>query len=188
MSNETRDEVHEVHEASGVGGVIVGAADDTVVQYPSSTFPAAPDFWLRVPARWTAVPVADAEMAMRDPVAVDGFHVNVIVRVHRVAATETVTDALVHSVALGDAGGMEVIDEEVHVEPDTAARWLLVRFRGPNGQVLLARHLLVCLPAGGPVAHVVTAVGTFPASVAGVLGPRMDRIVGSLRLATLPRT
>jgi hypothetical protein len=158
-----------------------------VVQYPSSTFPAAPSFWLRVPPDWMAVPVPDAEMAVRDPVAVDGFHVNVIVRVRRIAATQMVPAAFFRAMVLAEAGGVEVIDEEVHAEHDTAARWLLVRFHGPNGQLLLARHLLVYVPAGGPVGRVITAVGTFPATSAGALGPRMDRIVGSLRLATPAR-
>jgi hypothetical protein len=40
------------------------------------------------------------------------------------------------------------------------------------------------MAARARVANVVTAVGTIPASAAADLGPQIDRIVGSLRLAT----
>jgi hypothetical protein len=157
---------------------------DMVLQFPSADFPAPPAFRLRVPATWLAVPVPEAEMAVRDPVAVDGFHPNVIVRVRRTAASETVTDDLFRSVAVGDAAdGHEVLSEEVRADLDTPARWLLVGFRGPDGRPLLARHLLIYVPGSEHVASIVTAVGTIPASAAAELGPRIDRIVGSLRLA-----
>ena len=158
--------------------------DDLVLQFPSPDFPAPPAFRLRVPASWLAVPVPEAEMALRDPVAVDGFHANVVVRVRRTAASETVTDDLFRAIAVGEADdGHEVLSEEVRADLDTPARWLLVRFRGPDGRMLLARHLLIYVPAGEHVASIVTAVGTIPASAAAELGPRIDRIVGSLRLA-----
>ena len=154
-----------------------------VLQFPSADFPAPPAFRLRVPATWLAVPVPEAEMAVRDPDAVDGFHPNVVVRVRRTAASDTITDDLFRSVALENAAeGLEVLSEEVRVGLDTPARWLLVRFLGPDGRVLLARHLLVYVPGSEHVASIVTAVGTFPASAAAELGPRMDGIVGSLRL------
>jgi hypothetical protein len=156
---------------------------DLVLQFPSRDFPAPPAFSLRVPAGWLAVPVAEAEMAVRDPQAVDGFHPNVLVRVRRTAASDDVTDELFRSVAFGDAPeGLEVISEDVRADLDTPARWLLVAVRGPGGQALLARHLLVYVRANEHVASIVTAVGTFPASAAAELGPRMDGIVGSLRL------
>jgi hypothetical protein len=182
MSNDT---THEAIDALFFEGIGDNADSDRVLQFPSPDFPAPPAFWLRVPADWLAVPVPDAEMAVRAPTAVDGFHPNVVVRVRRVAASETVTDDLFRAVAVGEtADGVEVISEEVRADLDTPARWLLVRFRGPDGRVLLARHLLVYVPSDGRVASVVTAVGTIPASAAAELGPQMDRLVGSLRLAT----
>jgi hypothetical protein len=185
MSDDMKDETIDGLFADGVNDEDEA---DIVLQFPSPDFPAPPAFWLRVPADWLAVPVPDAEMAVRDPVTVDGFHPNVLVRVRRAAASDTVTDDLFRSVAVGDtAEGVEVISEEVRADLDVPARWLLVRFHGPGGQILLARHLLVYVPGGARVANIVTAVGTFPASAAAELGPRMDRMVGSLRLAT-PRT
>ena len=110
--------------------------DDLVLQFPSPDFPAPPAFRLRVPASWRAVPVPEAEMALRDPVAVDGFHANVVVRVRRTAASETVTDDLFRAIAVGEADdGHEVLSEEVRADLDTPARWLLVRFRGPDGRI-----------------------------------------------------
>ena len=166
---------------------LFGSSDieaDMVLQFPSADFPAPPAFRLQVPATWLAVPVPEAEMAVRDPADVDGFHPNVIVRVVRTAASATVTDDLFRAVAVGDAAdGHEVLSEEVRVDLATPARWLLVRFRGPDGRLLLARHLLVYVPANEHVASIVTAVGTIPASAAAELGPRIDEIVGSLRLA-----
>ncbi len=156
---------------------------DLVLQFPSADFPAPPAFRLRVPATWLAVPVPEAEMAVRDPVAVDGFHPNVVVRVRRAPASDSVTDDLFRAVALGGEEDVEVLSEEVRADLDTPARWLLVRFRGPDGRVLLARHLLVYVPASAHVASIVTAVGTFPPSASAELGPLIDRIVGSLRLA-----
>jgi hypothetical protein len=158
---------------------------DVVVHFPSPPFPAPPDFQLRVPRDWRAVPVAEAEMALRDPTAVDGFHPNVVVRVRRVAALDEVTDELLHSALHQPAGGggLEIVDEEVRADLDTPARWLLVRFRGPDGRLLLARHLLVYVPTSEHVASIVTVVATFPAAVAAAVGPRMDAIVGSFRLA-----
>lgn len=162
---------------------LLAAEAEHVLQFPSPDFPAPPAFRLRVPESWLAVPVPEAEMAVRDPVAVDGFHANVVVRVRRAAASDAVTDDLFRSVALADAPtGLEVLSEEIRADLDTPARWLLVRFRGADGQVLLARHLLVYVPASEHVASIVTAVGTFPASAAAVTGPRIDEIVGSLRL------
>jgi hypothetical protein len=156
-----------------------------LVQFPSTNFPAAPAFQLRVPGNWMAVPVAEAEMALRDPDAVDGFHPNVVVRVRRVAALEAVTDELLRSALHqpADGGGLQILEEQVRADLDTPARWLLGRFHGPRGQLLLARHLLVYVPTTEHVATIVTAVGTFPASAAAELGPWMDDIVGSLRLA-----
>ena len=181
MSNDTTREAIDALFLEGPGD---DTDPDRVLQFPSPDFPAAPAFWLRVPADWLAVPVPDAEMAVRAPAAVDGFHANVVVRVRRVAASATVTDDLFRSVAVGEmSDGLEVLSEEVRADLDTPARWLLVRFRGPDGRVLLARHLLVYVPSGARVASVVTAVGTLPASAAAELGPQMDRIVGSLRLA-----
>jgi hypothetical protein len=160
---------------------------DVVVQFPSAHFPAPPPFQLRVPADWLAVPVPEAEMAVRDPVAVDGFHANVVVRVRRVAAQDAVTEELLTSTLQQpvEGGRLDIVSQEVRADLATPARWLLVRFRGPHGGVLLARHLLVYVPTTEHVATIVTAVGTFPASAAAELGPRMDRIVGSLRLAVL---
>ena len=164
------------------------ASASVVVRFPSPHFPAPPAFQMAVPAHWQAVPVPEAEMALRDPDAVDGFHPNVVVRVRRVAALEAVTDELLHSALHqpADGSGLEVVDQEVRADLDTPARWLLVRFRGPQEQLLLARHLLVYVPTTDHVASIVTVVGTFPASAAVELGPRMDRIVGSLRLALDP--
>jgi len=177
MSNDIPSEDQNIVELFG------SPQADLVVLYPSPDFPAPPAFRLVVPAKWRAVPVAEAEMAVRDPVAVDGFHPNVLVRVRRTAASDTVTDELFRSVALGDASdGLEVISEEVRADRETPARWLLVVAHGTGGQALLARHLLVYVPASEHVASIVTAVGTFPASAAAEQGPRMDRIVGSLRL------
>jgi hypothetical protein len=184
MTNDTEHETIDALLADGAGDETEG---ELVLQFPSQDFPAPPAFWLRVPADWLAVPVPDAEMAVRDPVPVDGFHPNVVVRVRRAAASDTVTDDLFRSIAVGDTtAGVEVISEEVRTDLDTPARWLLARFRGPSGQVLLARHLLVYVPSGARVANIVTAVGTFPASAAAEIGPGMDRVVGSLRLATPP--
>src|SRR5262245_42275907 len=73
------------------------SAADVIVRFPSPHFPAPPAFQVTVPAHWQAVPVPEAEMALRDPDAVDGFHPNVVVRVRRVAALEAVTDELLHS-------------------------------------------------------------------------------------------
>jgi hypothetical protein len=161
---------------------------DVAVRFPSPHFPAAPAFQVVVPAHWLAVAVPEAEMALRDPHAVDGFHPNVVVRVRRVAALEAVTDELLHSALHqpADGSGLEIVDEEVRADLDTPARWLLVRFRGPQGQLLLARHLLVYVPTSEHVASIVTVVGTFPATAAAEVGPRMDRVVGSLRLALDP--
>jgi hypothetical protein len=182
MSNDTKHEAIDALFPEGMGD---DAESDRVLQFPSPDFPAPPAFWLCVPTDWLAVPVPDAEMAVRAPVATDGFHPNVVVRVRRVAASDSVTDDLFRSVAVGETSdGVEVISEEVRPDLDTPARWLLVSFRGPDGRALLARHLLVYVPSGTRVANVVTAVGTIPASAAAELGPQMDRIVGSLRLAT----
>jgi hypothetical protein len=187
MSNDTKRSEQDSIEDLLADSVVEDAGADTriVLQFPSPDFPAPPAFRLQIPEGWLAVPVPEAEMAVRDPVAVDGFHANVIVRVRRAAADESVVDDLLHSVAVGDAtDGLEVVSEEVRADLDTPARWVLVRSRGPQGQVLLARHLLIYVPTDGRVANIVTAVGTFPASAAAELGPRIDRIVGSLRLAT----
>src|SRR5262245_11138028 len=182
MTNDTTREAIDALFLEGPGD---GTEPDRVLQFPSPDFPAAPAFWLRVPADWLAVPLPDAEMAVRAPVAVNGFHPNVVVRVRRVAASDSVTDDLFRSVAVGETSdGVEVISEEVRADLETPARWLLVRFRGPDGRILLARHLLVYVPGGPRVANVVTAVGTMPASEAATVGPQIDRIVGSLRLAT----
>ena len=182
MSNDTKREAIDALFLQGIGD---GNDPDRVLQFPSPDFPAPPAFWLRVPADWLAVPVPDAEMAVRAPAAADGFHPNVVVRVRRVAASDSVTDDLFRAVAVGETSdGVEVISEEVRADLDTPARWLLVRFRGPDRRILLARHLLVYVPSGARVANVVTAVGTIPASAAADLGPQIDRIVGSLRLAT----
>jgi hypothetical protein len=182
MSNDTNPVV-TVEEL--VAGGEVDEERDVVVRFPSPHFPAPPAFQIAVPPHWQAVPVPEAELALRDPDAVDGFHANVVVRVRRVAALEAVTDDLLHSALHQPAGGsgIEIVDEQVRADLDTPARWLLVRFRGPQGQPLLARHLLVYVPTSEHVASIVTAVGTIPASAATELGPRMDRIVGSLRLA-----
>jgi hypothetical protein len=182
MSNDT-NRVVTVEEL--LAGEEVEAADerDVVVRFPSPHFPAPPSFQIAVPSHWQAVPVPEAEMALRDPDPVDGFHANVVVRVRRVAALEAVTDDLLHSALHQPGSAIEIVDEQVRADLDTPARWLLVRFRGPQGQPLLARHLLVYVPTTEHVATIVTAVGTIPASAAAELGPRMDRIVGSLRLA-----
>ena len=155
-----------------------------VLQYPSQDFPAPPAIRLRVPDTWLAVPVPDAVLAVRDPAAVDGFHPNVLVRVRRAAARDTVVEDLLRTATLDDApNGLEVVAEEVRADLATPARWLLVRFRGPDGRGMLARHLLVYVPVSEHVASIVSVVGTIPASAAAELGPQMDRIVGSLRLA-----
>ena len=54
-----------------------------MLQYPSRDFPPPPAFRLRVPEGWVAVPVPEAQMAVRRPEPVEGFHPNVLVRIRR---------------------------------------------------------------------------------------------------------
>ena len=116
------------------GEVDAAEAADVVVRFPSPHFPAPPAFQIAVPAHWQAVPVPDAEMAVRAPVAVDGFHPNVVVRVRSVAALECHRHRRPPPLAAAQAAdGVEVISEEVRADLDTPARWLLVRFRRPEG-------------------------------------------------------
>ncbi len=85
-----------------------------VLQYPSALFPPPPVFRLRVPAGWVAVPVPDAEMAVRHPEAIDGFIANVVVRVRRTAATAAVHDDVRAVVGLdAPPDGVEVLSDEV---------------------------------------------------------------------------
>src|SRR5262245_46974884 len=99
----TNDTTREANDAHFLASPDYGRDPERAPQFPSPDFPAAPAFWLRVPADWLAVPLPDAEMAVRAPAAVDGFHPNVVVRVRRVAASDTVTDDLFRSVAVGES-------------------------------------------------------------------------------------
>lgn len=168
-----------------------GAAADPgglVLQFPSRDFPPPPVFRIRVPNGWLAVPVPEAEMAVRHPQTFDGFHPNVLVRVRRAAASPTIRDDLRRVAGLEDAPeGMEVLSDDVQTEITTPARWLLVRFPGPGGVVLRARHLLVYVTATEHVANIVSVAGTWPEAAGDDIAAQVDGVVGSLRLL-MPQT
>ena len=159
--------------------------DGLLLQYPSAVFPAPPVFRVRVPPGWVAVPVPDAEMAVRRPQPVDGFLANVLVRVRRIAATAAVHDDIRAVVTIDDPPpDMEVLADEVVADVTTPVRRLAVRFPAADGRLLRARYLLVYVPATEHLANVVTAVATWPDSAPTAVATEMEAVVRSLRLFT----
>ncbi len=169
--------------ADAVSALAPAPDGSVVLQYPSRDFPPPPVFRLRVPEGWLAVPVPEAQMAVRRPEPVEGFHPNVLVRVRRTPARATVADDLRRLTAIDDAPeGMEVLADEVRTDLATPARSLKVRFAGPEGLTLEARHLMVYVPATEHVANVVSVVGTWPHTDDPALGLEVETAVASLRL------
>ena len=156
-----------------------------VLQYPSALFPPPPVLRLRVPAGWVAVPVPDAEMAVRHPEVIEGFIPNVVVRVRRTAATAAVHDD-VRSVVGLDAppDDVEVLSDEVAADVTTPVRRVAMRFPGPGGLALVARQLLVYVPATEQVANIVSVVGTWPEAAPAGVAEEVATVVSSLRLFT----
>lgn len=156
-----------------------------LLQYPSALFPAPPVFRIRVPEGWVAVPVPEAEMAVRRPELIDGFIANVVVRVRRTAATEAVHGDVRGVVGLDHPpDGMEVISDEVAGDVTTPVRRVAIRFPGPDGIPLRARQLLVYVPATEHVANIVSVVATWPEAAASTVADEMEAVVASLRLFT----
>ena len=156
-----------------------------LLQYPSAMFPAPPVFRIRVPEGWVAVPVPEAEMAVRRPEPIDGFIANVVVRVRRTAATAAVHDDVRAVVGLDHPpDGMEVLSDDVAADVTTPVRRVAMRFPGPDGEPLLARQLLVYVPATEHVANIVSVVATWPESAGPAVAAEMEAVVASLRLFT----
>jgi hypothetical protein len=167
----------------GVDGVHVEDAGATVLRYPSADFPPPPVLRLRVPVGWLAVPEPQAVVAVRRPEPVDGFHANVLVRLRRTPAHGAVGEHLRRLASLDDGpAGMEVLADEVRTDGPTPARALQVRFPGPDGLTLLARHLMVYVPATDHMAHLVSVVGTWCGGDDGAAGVEVESVVGSLRV------
>lgn len=160
-----------------------GDDDELVLQFPSQDFPPPPVFRLRVPQGWLAVPVPDALMAVRRPDAIDDFHPNVLVRSRRIMSAPEPGLALAELAELETVPeGMELLGQGVAPEGATPARWVEIRFAGPQEAVLRARHLLVYVPATLHVANVLSVVGTWPDEADDDIGRDVTAIVGSLRL------
>ena len=156
-----------------------------LLQYPSAMFPAPPVFRIRVPEGWVAVPVPEAEMAVRRPEPIDGFIANVVVRVRRTAASVAVHGDVRAVVGLDHPpDGMEVLSDDVAADVTTPVRRVAMRFPGPDGSPLLARQLLVYVPATEQVANIVSVVATWPESAGRAVAEEMAAVVASLRLFT----
>jgi hypothetical protein len=131
------------------------------------------------------VSIPDAEMAVRHPDTVEGFIANVVVRVRPTTARPAVHDDVRAVIAL-DAlpDDVVVLSDEVAADVTTPVRRVAMRFPGPGGLPLAARHLLVYVPATEHVANIVSVVGTWPESAPSAVAEQVDSVVSSLRLFT----
>lgn len=160
-------------------------ASGLLLQYPSRDFPPPPVVRLEVPTGWLGTAAPDAEMAARAPEAVDGVYPNVVMRVRRVSATMA-RDADLRVLMTIDGGDddddVEIVLDEVRADATAPARRLLVRRRGPAGTTVLARHLLVLVPATDHVASIVSIVATWPESADDDLGDTLTAVLSSVRV------
>lgn len=158
-------------------------SEPLVVQFPSDDFPPPPAFRLAIPSDWEAVPMPDAEMAVRSRVPDAGFHANVVVRVRRIAATEHAADDLAR--ALGNEAarpGVEVVADEVRSDGPTPARRIVIRYLAPDATLLESHHLAVYVPASSHVANIVSAVGTWAAAAPADVRAAVQATVESLMI------
>ncbi len=66
----------------------------------------------------------------------------------------------------------------------TPVRRVAMRFAGPDGLPLVARQLLVYVPATEHVANIVSVVGTWPEAAPAGVAEEIETVVASLRLFT----
>ena len=157
--------------------------DETlVVQFPSDDFPAPPAFRLAIPREWEAVPMPDAELAVRSREPVAGFHPNVVVRVRRLAASGTPDEDLVRAVQSEHGRpGVEIAADEARTDGTTPVRRMVIRYVAPDATLLESVHLAVYVPATAHVASVVSATGTWaagsPADVAAAVTATVDSLL-----------
>ena len=127
---------------------------------------------------WVAVPVPDAEMAVRRPEPVDGFLANVLVRVRRTPPRRpSTTTSGPSSRSTPRPTTWRCSADEVAADVTTPVRRVAVRFPGPTGGCCVARHLLVYVPATEHVANIVSVVGTWPEAAPAGVAEEMEAVV-----------
>lgn len=153
------------------------------VQFPSNDFPRPPAFRIRIPDEWLAVPVPDAEMAVRAAEPVDGFHPNVVVRVMRIPVTASPAETLLRATQPELLKpGIEVLSDEVRTEGPTPARRVLIKYAAPDATWVLARQLVVHVPAAERVSNLVSIVGTWAEASGEEMQQVIDGMVASLQI------
>lgn len=155
----------------------------TYVGYPSSDFPPAPRFSLRIPDDWQAAWVSGTLLSVHGREDAEGVTPNVLVAHQRLPVGDglnEVAEAAMQELGSADPPRELSGPQSVEVEGAIAAAMISGSFRTEGGVTVLQRQLLIQVESVGNGTSVLEVTATYGASDAQTL----EEIVGSFEFAS----